>query len=171
MTTQKTLFDTETLLKDEPEDLRLTQVARKDFFESLSEENTVRCPCCLRDGKVYVRKLHAAMAAALIWIVGEHKKRPEHWVYIPESAPRHVVNSREYGKLVHWGLLIRKTGKGGSGAWKPTSKAYDFVQRQAKLPTHVILYDNKVLGFSSETQTIQQALGEQFDFSELTRNA
>jgi hypothetical protein len=45
-----------------------------------------------------------------------------------------------------------------------------FVKHGREKPKNVFLYNNKIQGFSEETTTIKQALGDKFDFEELMSN-
>lgn len=131
----------------------------------------VACPCCGQLAKLYRRRLHKAMARALCWLVVEHERAGD-WVYTPDG-PSWVTQSRELPKLRMWGLIEQKPNddkryKRCNGYWRPTSRGRRFVLDFTTEPTHVLVYDGVVEGFSSDQQTIVQALsGIGFSYSEL----
>lgn len=51
--------------------------------------------------------------------------------------------------------------------WKPTKKGIQFVENMIQLPSHVFIFNNIVYGFSSTMTTIEESLGEKFDYTEL----
>ncbi len=78
----------------------------------------------------------------------------------------------DYAKLRHWGLAELKPNdddpsKKDSGLWRPTEKGRRFAYRQIRVPRYVYLYKNKVMGFSEETISIEEALKVSFDYDDL----
>ena len=49
----------------------------------------------------------------------------------------------------------------------PTSLGVQFVECSLKVPSHVHLYDNSVVGWSDKMVTVVEALGKRFDYQEL----
>jgi len=154
-----------------------------DFVGSLREaqqkmlnihvnEEGINCPCCGQLVKIYKRKLNSGMAAALVWLVGEFK-RTQDWIDIPAKAPRHVIKSREHGRLVHWGLIEQKpnedSAKKTSGLWRPTLLGVDSVEGTVSVRSHVFLLNNEMQGFSDSSVFIKDALGSDFNYAELMR--
>jgi len=140
--------------------------AREWLSENVDEG--ALCPCCNQHAKIYTRKLNAGMARTLIWIV--QNTGPEQWIDM-SRAPKFIHKNREHGKLTHWGLLEAKPNEDGtkkdSGVWRATPSGRTFVQGVVSARSHVHLYDNEALGFADTKVTIQDALGEKFDFQEL----
>jgi hypothetical protein len=54
-----------------------------------------------------------------------------------------------------------------SGKWALTDKGTLWVDSLATVQSHVKIYDGRLLGFEGEQITIQDALGKDFDYSEL----
>jgi 5-methylcytosine-specific restriction endonuclease McrA len=143
---------------------------REEILEAAKTKSGTKCPVCDRICKVYKRKLNSRMAAAVVWMVNNFDKD---WIDIPNSAPRFIVRTGgQYGTLRYWGLIEQKPNdddpkKKGSGLWRPTELGIKFVNREKKIPTHVYLYNNEVKGFTEELMSIDEALGESFDYEEL----
>jgi hypothetical protein len=132
----------------------------------------VNCPCCGQLAKKYKRPLNAPMARSLIWLVRRSQIKVDKWVDLRAEAPLFVQQSRELAKLAHWGLIEEKAaeserGARTSGIWRPTARGIQFARGEIALSSHVTLYDNHVLEFSSKPTTIQKSLGKRFDFNEL----
>ena len=146
-----------------------------------------KCPCCNQFARVYKRKLNVSMARFLIWLVRSEAKtlsvmasvnrtqqgtyktsdRQNLWTDIRKCE----VRGGDYAKLVHWGLARAKvnddTKKRTSGFWQTTKLGRRFAYREVSLPSHVFLYDSQVIGYFDTRITIDQALGERFDYREL----
>ena len=152
--------------------------AKEEYQASLP--GGVICPCCERYGKSYRRKLNSGMALALTWIVchseskrGGAAELP--WVDVPAKAPRKVLaSSRDFTILRYWGLIQRPTVRINGrehtkhpGLWRPTTKGVAFVRGQAGVPSHAIVYNDCLRSLDGSPVTIQQALGQRFDYAEL----
>ena len=128
----------------------------------------VSCPCCGRLAKEYRRAMNSGMARSLLWLVGVYDGV---WVDVPKTGPKHVVRSREFDKLQHWGLVeqVENTddSKRSSGMWRPTQDGIDFVLGDVMVASHMHIYQNEVVGWSKVSITIKEALGKKFDYSEL----
>jgi hypothetical protein len=151
----------------------LLSTVREVFRKMLMGDGTY-CPCCGRFSKVYRRKLNSGMAAGLIWLVRAFEVSSD-WIEPQKDAPRYVLNNREMGKLVHWGLAELKPNDDDSsrkttGLWRPTRRGIDFVYNRCIVPARVYLYLNMILGFDSKMISIQTALGNKFDYEELMRS-
>ena len=131
------------------------------------------CPCCRQFAKVYRRALNAPMARWLIWIVKAFLVECR-WYDFRESP---MIQARkgggDFAKLLHWGLIqtaepsqVQNT-KRTSGLYRPTSKGINYALGRMSVPSHVFLYNNTVAGWSDKKVTIQEALGEQFDYRAL----
>lgn len=125
------------------------------------------CPACGQFVKRYPRKLTASMAVGLISLYSQTKHT---------TAPLHIkkiahVNGGEFAQLKRWGLIKdadnTETYKRKSGWWWITNKGVSFVKSEIQVPMYCDTYNGKTLGFSDEMTTIQQALGNKFDYQEL----
>lgn len=137
------------------------QVLRDNWTEGID------CPCCGQLVKKYPRKLTSSMAKALISLYNQSSGWGES-VHIKKIKN---VNGGEFAQLKRWGLITDEanedTTKRRSGLWSITSKGVQFIKGEISVPMYCDTYNGKTLGFSKETTTIQQALGNRFDYAEM----
>lgn len=122
------------------------------------------CPHCGQYMRVYVRKLNRNMMLFLRSLA----RKPGEWVSFRECE----FTSRDYPYVSFWGLAVTRVDandgtKRASGFWKITQKGLDFLAARLAVPSHVHVYNNKVVGWSDTVTTASQAYGEDFDYSEL----
>ncbi len=144
----------------------ITLDAAKEQFDELVFGGTV-CPCCDRFAKVYRRKLNAGMARSMISM---YRLRRGGWIHLPTEMS---ARSREEGKLAWWGLAEEQDTKrddgGRAGYWRLTRLGINFVLKRAQVPSHILLYDNRLIGHDGHEITIEDALGAHFNYQELMR--
>lgn len=142
----------------------------KQFVESHKDEGT-DCPCCAQKVKRYRRKITSAMAYGLILIA----KKTYDWIHLEDyfkSVP-HIPSSirGDISKLKHWGLLQKHPGRAdngnSNGLYRITTKGQLFVKGKIQVPHYCFLFNDHVEGFSPDHTDIQQALGDQFNYSDL----
>ncbi len=140
----------------------------RDAQQLLARESKhgATCPVCLRPAKIYRRKLNSGMARSVILM---YAKAGHGWLHV-SSYPD--ISSREEGKLAHWGLVeesSRKRADGGRGGWwRVTEHGAAFARGEVKVRSHILTTYNKgFLGYSGDLISIEQALGEKFDYEEL----
>jgi len=143
----------------------------KSFVESHKNEG-VRCPCCAQYAKRYRRKITSAMAYGLLLI---HKNSQGEWLHIEEffknqsDIPSSIRG--DISKLRHWGLLEKNYAKSedgnSNGLYRITSKGRAFVKGEITVPRYCYIFNDEVNGFSEEKATIQSALTDKFNYSEL----
>lgn len=131
------------------------------------------CPCCGQNIKVYRRKLNANMSRFLIRLVRQFKETQD-WVKYTDI--RTEGEGRDYSYITKWGLAVtapavQSADKKDSGFWKPTEKGIQFALGLLKVPSHVYLYDNKVIGWEQFPVDIQGALGKKWSWQELMHGA
>lgn len=128
----------------------------------------VRCPCCAQYCKMYRRPLNSQMARFLIWLVREYESRPRwiDWRRAPD-----ILRGGDYAKLQYWGLIeSRQTddpSKRTSGLWRPTKDGIEFAHRRRSVPASVYVYNNQVHEREPRYISIEDALGEHFNYQEL----
>lgn len=129
------------------------------------------CPVCTQLVKLYRRKLNSGMARILIWLVREAARYPEGWVPVADTAPTFVRRSNEVSRLALWGLVEDQPSdtpaRRNSGVWRPTDAGRRFAARETRAPSHVLIFNNVVYGWSAEQIDITAALGETFRYDEL----
>jgi len=128
-------------------------------------EDGEECPCCRQFAKVYRRRLYATMAHELIlcWRAGGTD-----WFYLPDTIQR----GGDVAKCRYWGLMqeaegVRDDGSSRHGWWRVTDVGQRFVRGQTSVMSHARIYDGRCLGLVGEPITIQEALGQRFDYAEL----
>jgi len=149
--------------------------ARQGFHgDSLRPDGAV-CPCCDRYGKRHRRKLNSGIASSLLWLVRTYHERACNWIDIPRTGPRRVVKSREPDKWAQWEPALAETrpysygDETRRGMWRPTEAGIDFVHGRITVPSHGIFYNTRrgVVVFEETQISIQEALGDTFDYGEL----
>jgi hypothetical protein len=154
----------------------------KDFLRANFKKGC-KCPACGQTVKLYSRKINSGMAVFLIGIYRLDKRHQDSQPGMISKAffsNKHIMqemnintSSLDYSVLKHFGLIearVSEAGKKDSGFWKITHEGILFVKHGRDKPKNVFLYNNKIQGFSEETTTIKQALGDKFDFEELMSN-
>lgn len=152
----------------------LKTLTQAQAFVQAKREEGVYCPCCGQLCKVYKRTIYAGMAHFLIWLVLEYESRMREglqgslWIDILDGPPQ---RGGDFAKMAHWGLIEQMANddetKRTSRFWRPTQHGVDFVHARITIPKQVHLYNNDVVGFSSERFDIRDALGKKFNYQEL----
>ncbi len=141
--------------------------AKKFLRANFDKPAGVKCPCCGQHVKLYKRKLNREMAAWLGWLVSASEQAEDGWVDVKASP----VRGGDYAKISHWGLIEQKPNddpkKKQSGIWRPTTKGKDFVSGKLRLPSHVLLFDNREYGWSEKLIHFDEALGRDFVYKEI----
>ena len=160
-------------------DMTLSQ-AKQWLRERVINGEAKECPCCTQLAKVYKRKLNSGMAVILLVM----HQAPRGWIHIQQYLAertfqpnvKKALANREWAKLSYWGLLREATdddkdlafeGSKTTGYWMLTPAGEQFVLGQRAVPKHIHLFDGRMLGHSDESITIQQALGDKFDYQQL----
>lgn len=125
------------------------------------------CPCCDQLVKVYQRKVSGVAARDLI----KFSRTSTEGEYRHISKIQLASGGGDFAKLQLWGLVIEETnsdtGKRTSGMWCITDKGRKFVEGSVLLPKYVLIYNGRFLGFDGEDVTIEECLGNKFNYSEL----
>jgi hypothetical protein len=121
-----------------------------------------RCPCCRQFVKVHRRKLNRSMTR---WLVRFHALTSGSLDWTDTRKFTELVFSHESpGGLVYWGLMEPHPEK--SRLWRETQLGAEFVRMQTDLPSHAVVYDNRVLRLDGELVGVLNALGD-FEYAEL----
>ena len=131
---------------------------------------TVDCPSCDQEVKVYPRPLNGTMAQILVLIYKYFHKNPgEEWLHVDDFLKQFSINCRYYSIMAYWGLIAAKPGKRGDGLgrtgyWKITGLGVDFVEGRVSVPKEFFMFNKGVYrsmgidGFSPQQTTLRQAL-------------
>jgi len=135
------------------------------------EEGTT-CPCCGRLVKLYHRKFHSEMAAFLCRLVRRYENEPRYYS-TRELCPALTKSATDGSYLVHWGLVEkepipgRNSSGGKAGMYRPTREGIAFANRHGLATSHLSILCGDVIGHSKKMISIDQALGDRFDYDEL----
>lgn len=130
----------------------------------------VECPSCGQFVKKYRRPINASWARSLIWMT----RQGDRWIDVPKEAPRYVLSSREFAKLVHWDMIEERPNddkkKRTSGQWRVRPVGFAFARGEIVVPPAVWLYNNTFQGFCTKPQvSIRDVLKKKFDYEALMR--
>jgi len=81
------------------------------------------------------------------------------WVYARDVPER----GGDYAKLSHWNLVLTD----GSGKWKPTLLAIDWLHGKITVPKYLWLLNNRVTQQSEAGVTFADALGVPFNIEDI----
>lgn len=127
------------------------------------------CPLCRQMVKAYKRSIHSGIAMAAIRLY--QATTPGEYAHLPTvEAPQ---RGGEGGKLRYWGLAVeeieRREDGGRSGWWSLTPEGRAFVCGQHRVRRYAWIYDARLLRREGELVSIEDCLGDKFDYTELMR--
>lgn len=143
---------------------------KKELREEL--EKGSECPVCTQFAKMYKRSLYASVAYDLMRLYYKCKYEDKYY-HIGEFSARKSSGGGDFAKLLYWELVEEMpkdpddTTTRTSGYWKITDRGIDFVDGNLTITSHVKLYDGKSFGFVGDQISIQDALGDKFDYAEI----
>lgn len=151
-------------------DDKMTILEARTILRKLAMEGGHDCPVCTQFSKVYKRKIHASMAAAMVSIYRASYMEQKHWVEISKLLPHNQV--ADAAKLRYWGLIeeepsVRSDGSERTGFWRVTMRGMEFVREVRTVPKYAKLYDGRSLGLEGDQVGIRDALGAKFNYSQL----
>jgi hypothetical protein len=144
------------------------------------------CPCCQQFVKLYKRPFNKSMAYVLLLMASYFRGDPvEEWLHVPSyiadmasDNPRRAAAVRgDWAKMKLWGLIEEKPGTRDDGSprvgyYRLTTLGRRFVNREVKVPSHVYIYNGEPLRrMVTEEITIDDALGTEFNYDEIMREA
>lgn len=140
---------------------------------ALGMERGVTCPCCDQFVKLYRRKLSSGMARALICIY--HDAVDDQWLDVTACLMRRRLSAANTNAalLRYWELLEQMPGERADGSrrvgfYKITSVGREFVTGVMTVPRYIYLYNNTLIERDCDERiTIQDALGDRFNYAEL----
>lgn len=140
----------------------------KDYLNE-NYKKGVKCPCCKQTVKLYKRKLNSGMARTLIAMFNG----PEGNIHVKDYLrEKNLKNTHDFTLLKYWKLIVPIANCDGGqelGLWSITDKGKQFCRGEIKVQKHVLILINKHIGFSEEETTIQESLGNHFDYDELMK--
>lgn len=129
---------------------------------NMNIEKGLPCPVCDQFCKLYNRKINTGMARWLLEVV--IKFGDSSWFDIKQTSAR----GGDYGKLRYWGIIeAGSESRSQGGKWRITEQGISFAMGVMRMPRNVYVRNNEAKGFSEDTISIQEALGDKFDYDEL----
>ena len=127
------------------------------------------CPVCGQFVKVYKRTINASMAAQLI---KADKQFGIHHTFHINEILEGDGGGADFAKLRYWNLILEikndNPKKKNSGRWIITVLGRAFIMGYRKMPKYALIYNGRFLEFDGdETITIQEALGNKFNYQSL----
>lgn len=148
-----------------------TTIAEAAAFINEHRKKGCECPCCRQYVKEYRRSIHTSMALVLVALHKHFAANPGlEWLHVSKFPINERFNiNGDYNYLRHWGLL--EPHPEFTGHWRVTELGRMFVRGDARVPKTVFLFNNERVGASEQTISIQDALGNTFDYNALMAEA
>lgn len=147
----------------------LTIAEARKYLEENAKKGA-ECPCCKQLVKRYVRPMYSRQVLALINLYKLAKQKPDYY-HMTQIEGSLRSGGGDFAKLRYWGFIVEKPNfkddKRTSGFWAITEVGSDFVRNAIKVKSHVVLYNNKFLGFTGSDVSISGVLGTKFNYHEL----
>lgn len=141
---------------------------REAFRIRLEAAGSAMCPCCDRTARIRKGSLNAGMVKVLLRMVALTVANRQEWLHIRDIFGSSAQKYRDWTQLKHWGLVeprdTKTSTENSSGYWRVTPDGHDFVRKVIIVPRHVFTYNDACLRESDESITVEQALGEDFDY-------
>lgn len=139
-------------------------------FKALLELGDKRCcPTCGRWAQVYRRQIYGTVAAQLIKMY--RLGGAQEYIHTRNLVGSRATGVGDFSKGKYWGLIeeapVTSDNKNHSGMWRLTPEGVAFVLRQSTIPRYALVYDDKLLKFNGPQFSIEDCLGEAFNYQEL----
>lgn len=132
-----------------------------------------QCPCCTQHAQIYTYRLYATSAMALIKLYNLDKFNDAGEFHVKDFAEATGLHPRasHFAELRFWELVQKSDRKAdktqkSSGYWSITDKGKAFVEGRIKVKESIRIFNNDFYGFSGDPITIEQALGNKFDYQQ-----
>lgn len=143
----------------------------QEFMERLKSGDKIDCPCCGRHSQMYKRYLHHNAAKKLVQLYRLGGGGVE-YVHTSNLIDEGETGAGDFSKAKYWGLIEEAENnwehKRTSGNWRLTHKGIDFVIGRITIPRQVLIFDDRVFGFSEDHVDIHACLrGGGFNYQAL----
>lgn len=146
--------------------------ARAYIDSQISIGKAAKCPCCTQTVKIYKRKIYSTMAIGLIELYKMNRVNPGyHHISAIESMRK--SGGGDFAKMVYWGLIDEMPqdqapeGQRTTGYWQITELGKAFVEERLTVNEYMHIFNRKVITTSGHKIGIQDALGDEFNYTEL----
>lgn len=142
----------------------------RDDLKQKAADKGCECPVCGQFAKVYRRSVNSTMANMLIRAYNEFHRE---WFHISDIGMGKGAGSGDFSKLQYFDLIQREDhnagdqGKKTSGRWRITEFGVLFIQKQVYIQKYALVYNAEKLGYEGEHITIDECLGDKFDYNQL----
>jgi hypothetical protein len=139
----------------------------------------LHCPACGQHAKVYRRPIRTGWTYGLAMIATAPIEMLDDHGYL--HATRHfnalgkgvdsasgVAIAGDWQLMRHWNLI--ESGE-GRGMWRITDTGLQFLARQIRVPSDVLLYNNQLVGFGPKLIRVDEADGDGFDLDKIMESA
>lgn len=156
----------------------MTTIEEAKKFIADNSESGCSCPVCDQYYRLYRRKLNTGVA---LFLLGLYKIQKQS-VFSEYTHAKEVVKkigayttSRDYSILEYWGFMKPEPNtddrKRTSGNWLITSIGRMFVENKISVASHALILNGKLVGWSDTTINMEKALGNDFNYWELMKDA
>lgn len=133
-------------------------------LEKFATENNGHCDRCGQTIKIYrykVSKTHGTFLRAMAKTISNTGINNVDIgdLEIPYSVRSQVTKLRQHGLVAR---IKNESGAQVARRWLITHKGWDFLNGKP-IPSHVIVFNNQVLGHDGEPTTVLQVMGEKFN--------
>ena len=131
-----------------------------EFIDRLKSGEKIDCPCCGRHSQMYTRNLHHNAAKKLIklYLLGGYCQ----FVHTSKLIEDGETGAGDFSKAKYWGLIDEAPNnwehKRTSGNWGLTLQGIGFVLGTTKIPRQVLIFDDRIFGFSDDYVSIEDCL-------------
>jgi len=154
---------------------KTVEAARLKFIEDTETQfekgnKIVKCVVCQERHTIYYRTICEKMVGALGELCRIYYLTRD-WVHY-SKAVKVVEPFHDYAKLQWWGFMVPKPrdlddSKPSNGYWRPTPKAYDFLNGRIRVPSHVWERDSEPKAWSNDTINRDEVKYKKFVFDDL----
>jgi hypothetical protein len=146
------------------DDMTLSEA--RELLRTLVEEGH-ECPVCRRLAKIHKRTIHTSMASGLVKLYRVSGGDTSRYIEIADHMEHREL--ADFAKLAYWDLVVpefgvRDDGSKRVGRWRITAKGIAFVLGRSKVAR---CYAKRCLALVGEPISIQDALGQNFNYGEL----
>lgn len=144
----------------------------KAFLAKHYEKGCI-CSACGQNVKMYKKKIDSLMAVYLIKLYKLSNGSSGKYFHVENDLDVPLKVGGSWAKLRWWGLIEEQakdelnTTSRTSGYWKITERGIHYAKGEITLPKYVKLYNGKCRGSEGKKTTIQESLGDKFNYQEL----
>lgn len=131
--------------------------AKRMLRDALVKGKKTKCPCCMRESKVWSRPMSKSWVRALA-----------HMAEVGDATPRElaqVCGSRDYPTLVYWGLAERNK----RGFWNITPYGRCFLSGEAKIPHRAVIWDKELVCLDGSAYVSVEDVAEGFTYESIRK--